>query len=218
MKRSHTHIFGHMANCGCMCECMHELATVAAKKTVTFSLRFALSRRHRTITYYPFHMYMRTIGNNGCGLLKCKMESQLIRSPTRINSFILPLSFKSSGEVLYCCSSTLTEFCDWSSIGIEVSYRQSIDLALPIDSDRLQMWLLGQSDVSFGVLRLSKCLFRTSYDWSNRLYFRSPARHRPPPHPVSIFLCARNSRFASVWTGQNGNNIFLAATVAPEHY
>ena len=140
-------------------------------------------------------MYMRTIGNNGCGLPKCKMEGQLIRSPTRINSFILPLSFKSSGEVLYSCSSTLIEFCDWSSTGIEVSYRQSIDLALPIDSDRLQVWLLGQSDVSFGVLRLSRCLFRTSYDWSNRLYFRSPARHRPPPHPVSIFFLCTEQPF-----------------------
>ena len=95
---------------------------------------------------------------------------------------------KSSGEVLYCCSSILTEFCDWSSTEIEVSYRQSIDLALPIDSDRLQTRLLGQSDVSFGVLRLSRRLFRTSYDWSNRLHFQSLARRRPSPCPVSIFF------------------------------
>ena len=48
-----------------------------------------------------------------------------------------------SGEVHYCCSSILSEFCDRGSTGFEVCYRQSIDLTLPIDSDRLQMRSLG---------------------------------------------------------------------------
>ena len=50
---------------------------------------------------------------------------------------------KSSGAVLYCRSLILGEFCDRGSTRIEVGYRQSIDLALPINSNRLQMRLLG---------------------------------------------------------------------------
>ena len=98
MKRSHTHIFWHMANCGCTCERMHELATVTAKKNsyVFTSFRPVQMASHHYIlpVPFPFHMYMHTIDNNGRGLPKCKMESQLVRLPTRINSFILPLSFK----------------------------------------------------------------------------------------------------------------------------
>ena len=73
---------------------------------------------------------------------RVKLESQLIHSLTRIDSFILPPSLKSSEAVLYCCSSILGEFCDQGLTGIEVGYRQSIYL-VPIDSDRLQMQLLG---------------------------------------------------------------------------
>ena len=102
-----------------------------------------------------------------------------------------------SGAVHYCRSSILSEFCDRGSTGFEVRYRRSIDLALPIGSDRLQMRSLGQSDASFGFLRL---LRHASYDWNSRLHV--PSR-RPPTVPFP-FLCMGNGRFSSVSMGRNG--------------
>ena len=59
----------------------------------------------------------------------------------------------------------LSEFCHRGSTGFGVCYRRLIDLALPIDSDRLQVRSLGWSDSSFGsrslgMLATIDCTFR----------------------------------------------------------
>ena len=72
---------------------------------------------------------------------RVKMESQIARSPARV--LYCHGLLKSSEAVHYCLSLILRDFCNRGSTGIEVSYCQSINLALPIDSDHLQMRLLG---------------------------------------------------------------------------
>ena len=106
------------------------------------------------------------------------MESQLVRSSTIIDSFILPPSSKDFW------SSSLLLLFDFGWV-----LWSRLDLEVPIDSDRLQMRSLGWSDASFGFLRLSKRLFRASYDWNSWLHFPSLACGRPPSRPVSIFWC-----------------------------
>ena len=85
----------------------------------------------------------------GRGLLMCKkMKGQLVHLPTSIDSFILSWSCIKNvlGQQL-----TTAALRSWVSFVI-VSYRWSIDIALPIDSDCLEMQSLGQSDASFGFL------------------------------------------------------------------
>ena len=80
----------HVHVCTCTC-------TVAAKITVTFR---SVPPRPDGVTPFiltipfPFHMHTRTISNDGHGLATCKNGSQLVRSLTRIDSFILPPSSK----------------------------------------------------------------------------------------------------------------------------
>jgi hypothetical protein len=94
--------------------------------------------------------------------------------------------------VLYCYglfrSSSLMLLFNFERVlrsRVEVHFRWSIDLALPIDSSRLQMRSLRYSDACFGFLRLFRSHFRVNYDWNNRLHV--PLR-RPPPVPFPL-LC-----------------------------
>ena len=70
-------------------------------------------------------------------------------------------SLKVSGGQICLISSVLY---NCSSVGIEVSYWWLIRLALLIDSDCLQMWLLGQNNTPFGLLRHFRHLVQASYD------------------------------------------------------
>ena len=76
----------------------------------------------------------------GRGLSTCKKRkaSTLTRRLESIVSYCYGL-LNCSGAVHYCRSSILSEFCDRGSTRFEVCYRRLIDLALPIDSDCLQM-------------------------------------------------------------------------------
>ena len=148
---------------------------------------------------------------------RVQQRSQFVRLPTRINSFILYSLLKSSGAVHYCHSSSLSKFCYRCSTRIEVSYMYtwSINLALPINSDCLQMWLLGYIDQYFFWLsRIFRRLFRASYDWNSRLHVPSLAHCHPLPHPFSIY-CVWNGRIILVLyfrldgMEQNGNVTFF---------
>ena len=92
-------------------------ATVAAKKAVMFSFRSALLGRRRTIHSSHFCSICTHVQLAMMGVVRwcVKMESQLVRSPTLIDSFILP---PSSRAVFYCRSSISGEFCNWGSTGI----------------------------------------------------------------------------------------------------
>ena len=126
-----------------------------------------------------------------------KIESQVLHSPTRIDSFIQPWYSKFLGAVNNCRSLIFGEFFNWGSTGINISYQRLINLALPIDSDRLQ---IGHSDASFGFLRLSRCLFCARCDWNSWLHILLLAR-RLIPFP---FFCAWSGCFISIWTALNG--------------
>ena len=104
---------------------------------------------------------------------------------------------KSSGVVHYCHSSILSEFCDRGSTRFEVYFQWSINLALPIDSDCLQVQSFGQSNASFDFLGLFRCLFRASYDWNSRLHVLLLS-------VLFQFIVQWNAHFTSFWTGQNG--------------
>ena len=121
----------------------------------------------------------------------CQLESIILYCYGHLNC---------AGEVHYFRSSILSEFSDRGSTGFKVCYQWLINLVLPIDSDRLQMRSLGESNASFGFLRLLRHHFRASYDSNSWLHVLSRQR-LPVPF---LFLCMGNDHFTSVSTGRNG--------------
>ena len=92
---------------------------------------------------FPFRMHACIISNWAWSFdVQKRKANTLTRRLESIVSYCYGL-LNCSGAVNYCRSSILSEFCDRGSTGFEVCYRRSIDLALPIDSDRLQMRSLG---------------------------------------------------------------------------
>ena len=137
-------------------------------------------------------LQMQTLGQNNApfGLLMCqklKTSSFTCRVESIfLHSHRLPKSFETE---CYCRSLISSVFCDCGSAGIEVSYRRSIELALPINFDRLQMQMLGQNNAPFGLLRLFRCLVRASYNQDSRPHIPWHAHRCAPFCSVSTFLC-----------------------------
>ena len=124
-----------------------QIHTVGVIKTVTLPFHSVPFRRRCTRSCQPFHfrsVCMRAYLVIGRGLSTCKKRkaNTLTRRLESIVSYCYGL-LNCFGAVNYCRSSILSEFCDRGPTGFEVCYRQTIDLALPIDSDRLQMRSLG---------------------------------------------------------------------------
>ena len=89
---------------------------------------------------FPFCMHACIISNWAWSFnVQKKKEGQLVNLPTRINSFILW-----SSKLFWGSSLLLLFGFEWVLRStLEVCYRRSIDLVLPVDSDRSLMWSLG---------------------------------------------------------------------------
>ena len=121
----------------------------------------------------------------------------------------------SAGTLYFCRSSNLSTFCDHGSTGNAFSYRRSIELVSPIDSDRRKMEQIDRNSAPFGFLGLSGILFElTTVGQVVRTFYPLPSL-RYTPRSVSALLCTeRAARFRSDGAERNGNvTVFLTPTV-----
>ena len=127
----------------------------------------------------------------------CRVESIVLHSHGLVKSF---------ETVCYCRSSITSVLCDHGSAGIEVSCWWLIELALPIDPDRLQMQSLGQSNAPFILLRLFRCPVWASYDQDSQPHLLSLAHC----HTLfCTFFCACNGcSFLFRWNGTETSPFF----------
>ena len=99
---------------------------------------FVQTASHRSCWLHHFNSVYTCVQLVSLPMCK-KMKRHLVHLPTSIDSLIQPRSSKLFWDNSLPPFFDLSKFCDWGSIEFEVSYRWSINLALPIDSDHLQM-------------------------------------------------------------------------------